>query len=186
MSREHLNCYPHEFSGGQLRRLGLARILTLNPELVIFDEPTAGLDVSVQAKILELLKNLRNTFHLTYIIISHNLSLIRMISHHTAVMYLGEIVEMGTTKDIFEEPRHPYTQLLLDSIPEPGARRKRSVETLGEPPSLEKIPRGCRFQNRCPFRQGRCEQEKPTLVEVAHEHLVSCHLSIGRPTEMSA
>jgi len=176
MSKEHLNCYPHEFSGGQLRRLGLARILTLNPELIIFDEPTAGLDVSVQAKILELLQNLKEVFHLTYIIISHNLSLVRMFSRHTAVMYLGKIVEMGATESIFEDPRHPYTRTLLDSIPEPGGERKNEkLLLLGEPPSPDNIPPGCRFQNRCPFKREKCEREEPFLVEVAPEHLVSCH-----------
>lgn len=176
MSEEHLNCYPHEFSGGQLRRLGLARILTLNPELIIFDEPTAGLDVSVQAKILELLENLKEAFRLTYIIISHNLSLIRIICHHTAVMYLGKIVEIGTTQRIFEDPKHPYTRILIDSIPEPGRDRGNQRLLLqGEPPSLENIPPGCRFQNRCPFRKERCEKEEPFLKEVAQDHMVSCH-----------
>jgi len=177
MSREHLNSYPHEFSGGQLRRLGLARILTLSPEFIIFDEPTAGLDVSVQAKILELLGHLKEVFHLTYIIISHNLSLIRMISQHTAVMYLGRIVEMGTTESIFQDPRHPYTRILLDSIPEPGGERKNErLLLLGEPPSADNIPPGCRFQNRCSFRRDRCDTEDPNLVEVTPGHLVSCHL----------
>jgi oligopeptide transport system ATP-binding protein len=176
MSKEHLDCYPHEFSGGQLRRLGLARILTLNPELIIFDEPTAGLDVSVQAKILELLGHLKEVFHLTYIIISHNLGLIRMISQQTAVMYLGRIVEMGKTENIFQDPRHPYTRILLSSIPEPGGERKsEKVQVLGEPPSADNIPPGCRFQNRCPFKRKKCESEDPFLVEVAPEHFVSCH-----------
>jgi oligopeptide transport system ATP-binding protein len=178
MSEEHLNCYPHEFSGGQLRRLGLARILTLNPELIIFDEPTAGLDVSVQAKILELLQNLKDDYRLTYIIISHNLSLIRMICRNTAVMYLGKIVERGATERIFEDPRHPYTRILLDSIPEPGSRKKdEKLLLLGEPPRPEDIPPGCRFQNRCPFKVEKCESEEPLLTEVGPGHLVSCHES---------
>ena len=176
MSKEHLDSYPHEFSGGQLRRLGLARILTLSPELIMFDEPTAGLDVSVQAKILELLGDLKQTFNLTYIMISHNLGVIRMVSQRTAVMYLGKIVEMGTTERIFEDPRHPYTRILLDSIPEPGApRRGEKLILLGEPPSPDNIPPGCRFQNRCPLKRERCEQEEPPLAEVAPGHFVSCH-----------
>jgi len=176
MSKEHLNSYPHEFSGGQLRRVGLARILTLNPELIMFDEPTAGLDVSVQAKILELLENLKGVFDLTYIMISHNLSVIRMISHRIAVMYLGRIVEMGPTESVFEEPEHPYTRILLDAIPEPGAGRKPERLLLsGEPPSAENIPPGCRFHPRCPFRQERCEKEEPALRAVVPGHLVSCH-----------
>ena len=176
MSKEHLNCYPHEFSGGQLRRIGLARILTLNPELIMFDEPTAGLDVSVQAKILELLADLKLTFNLTYIMISHNLGVVRMVSQRTAVMYLGKIVEMGTTESIFKDPRHPYTRILLDSIPEPGGEKKdQKLLLLDEPPSPDNIPPGCRFQNRCPFRREKCGMEEPLLVEVAPEHLVSCH-----------
>ena len=176
MSKEHLNCYPHEFSGGQLRRIGLARILTLNPELIMFDEPTAGLDVSVQAKILELLADLKMTFNLTYIMISHNLGVVRMVSQRTAVMYLGKIVEMGTTESIFKDPKHPYTRILLDSIPEPGGKKKdQKLLLLDEPPSPDNIPRGCRFQNRCPFRREKCEMEEPLLVEVTPGHLVSCH-----------
>lgn len=176
MSKEHLNCYPHEFSGGQLRRLGLARILTLNPELIMFDEPTAGLDVSVQAKILELLKNLKGVFNLTYIMISHNLSVIRMISHRIAVMYLGKIVEMGPTESVFEEPKHPYTRILLDAVSEPGAGRKPERLLLsGEPPSADNIPPGCRFHPRCPFRQKRCEGEEPASEEIVPGHSASCH-----------
>ena len=150
--------------------------MTLNPDLILFDEPTAGLDVSVQAKILELLENLKEVFRLTYVMISHNLSLIRMISDHTAVMYLGKIVELGTTQSIFEDPKHPYTRILIDSIPEPGRDRGNQRLLLqGEPPGLENIPPGCRFQNRCPFRKERCEKEEPRLMEVAQNHLVSCH-----------
>lgn len=176
MSKEHLRSYPHEFSGGQQRRLGLARILTLKPELIIFDEPTAGLDVSVQAKILELLQNLKDSFHLTYIVISHNLGVIRMICHRTAVMYLGKIVEVASTQRLFEEPKHPYTRTLLEAIPEPGTCRKGERFILrGEPPSPDRIPPGCRFQNRCPFFGERCKKdEEPLLVEVEPGHFASC------------
>lgn len=175
MSKEHLRSYPHEFSGGQQRRLGLARILTLNPELIIFDEPTAGLDVSVQAKILELLQELKDSFHLTYMMISHNLGVIRMICHRTAVMYLGKILEISSTQELFEDPKHPYTRILLEAIPEPGASRKGEKLILkGEPPSPENIPPGCRFQNRCPFLKERCKEEDPPLVEVEPGHFASC------------
>jgi oligopeptide/dipeptide ABC transporter ATP-binding protein len=178
MHRHHMSSYPHEFSGGQLRRLGLARILTLNPELVIFDEPTAGLDVSVQAKILELLQNLKETFDLTYIMISHNLGLIRMICVRTAVMYLGNIVEMGSTEKVFEEPKHPYTQILISSSPDPRRGKKTHKLLLkGEPPSMEKLPSGCRFHPRCPFVREGCETDEPSLCEVSPDHFVSCHFN---------
>ena len=176
MSKEHLRSYPHEFSGGQQRRLGLARILVLNPELIIFDEPTAGLDVSVQAKILELLKALKETFHLTYIMISHNLSVIRMICFRTVVMYLGRIMEIGATDRIFEAPRHPYTRILINSIPEPGGGKKEGKFILqGELPSPDNLPPGCRFQTRCPFKKEQCEREDPPLVEVEKGHFAACH-----------
>ena len=178
MHKQHMSSYPHEFSGGQLRRLGLARILALNPKLVIFDEPTAGLDVSVQAKILELLENLKETFHLTYIMISHNLSLIRMICLRTAVMYLGKILEVGSTEKIFEDPKHPYTRILIDSNPDLTKGRKKQKPLLkGEPPSMEKLPSGCRFHTRCPFSREDCETDEPSLIEVGPGHFASCHFS---------
>lgn len=173
---EDVHRYPHEFSGGQQRRLGLARILTLNPELIIFDEPTAGLDVSVQAKILELLINLKDMFDLTYIVISHNLSVIRMICNRTAVMYLGRIVETSSTQKIFENPIHPYTRTLLEAIPEVGEPRKHDKLLLkGEPPSPEKLPPGCRFQTRCPFKKDSCERKEPDLEQMEPGHWVACH-----------
>jgi len=177
LRREDLHRYPHEFSGGQQRRLGLARILTLNPELIIFDEPTAGLDVSVQAKILKLLITLKEEFHLTYIVISHNLSVVRMICNRMAVMYLGKIMEISTTEKIFNKPVHPYTKTLIEAIPQIGERKKHDNLLLkGEPPSPENLPTGCRFQSRCPFKKDICEKIEPSLQEVETGHLVACNL----------
>jgi oligopeptide/dipeptide ABC transporter ATP-binding protein len=171
---EHLSRYPHEFSGGQQRRLGLARILTLNPGLIIFDEPTSGLDVSVQATILKLLKKLAKDYDLTYILISHNLAVIRMMCHRVGIMYLGRLMEMGYTEEIFESPRHPYTKFLLAAIPEPG-KRKEEVILKGEPPSPENLPPGCRFWPRCPYKETICAEREPQLRNVGNNHAIACH-----------
>lgn len=177
LKKEHLSRYPHEFSGGQQRRLGLARILTLSPSLIIFDEPTSGLDVSVQATILKLLKKLATDFNLTYIFISHNLAVIRMMCQRLAVMYLGRIMEIGRTEEIFESPGHPYTKFLLAAIPEPG-KRKKEVILKGEPPSPEDLPPGCRFWTRCPSANQICKEIEPTFTEVSQNHAIACHLSM--------
>jgi oligopeptide/dipeptide ABC transporter ATP-binding protein len=175
----HLSRYPHEFSGGQQRRLGLARVLTLNPKLVIFDEPTSGLDVSVQATILKLCKDLKARFQLTYLFISHDLSVIRLMCQRVAVMYLGVIVELADTATLFESPRHPYTQALLAAIPRPGGRTDTEDSLLeGEPPSPEQVPTGCRFRPRCPLAQDDpCAHHEPPLAEVTPGHWVSCHFA---------
>ena len=174
LKREHLSRYPHEFSGGQQRRLGLARILTLNPDLVIFDEPTSGLDVSVQATILKFLGKLSIEFNLTYILVSHNLAVIRMMCQRVAVMYLGKMMEIGSAEEIFDSPRHPYTRFLLTAIPEPG-KRKEKVILKGEPPSPENLPPGCRFWPRCPSAGQVCKEVEPALAEVSAGHVVACH-----------
>ncbi len=171
---EHLSRYPHEFSGGQQRRLGLARILTLNPGLIIFDEPTSGLDVSVQATILKLLKKLAKDFDLTYILISHNLAVIRMMCRRVGIMYLGRLMEIGDAEEIFESPRHPYTKFLLAAIPEPG-KRKEEVILKGEPPSPEDLPHGCRFWPRCPNTETICTENEPHLTNVGNNHAIACH-----------
>jgi oligopeptide transport system ATP-binding protein len=176
LQEEHLFRYPHEFSGGQQRRLGLARILTLNPNLIIFDEPTSGLDVSVQATILKLFKRLAKEFDLTYILISHNMAVIRMMCQRVAVMYLGRLIEVGPTEEIFESPAHPYTKFLLAAIPEPG-KRKEDVILKGEPPSPENLLPGCRFWPRCPFAEGVCSEEEPQLRDVDDNHTVACHVN---------
>lgn len=179
LEEDHAYRYPHEFSGGQQRRIGLARILILNPSLIIFDEPTSGLDVSVQATVLKLFKELKDKFHLTYIFISHDLAVIRMISQRVAVMYLGKIVEEGDTQLVFESPIHPYTQLLLAAIPQiesQGGVREWHNLIKGEPPDPQNIPSGCRFQPRCPQAKGICADAEPQLVEISDGRKVACRL----------
>jgi len=173
----HLDLYPHELSGGQQRRVGLARILTLRPQMVILDEPTSGLDVSVQASVLKLLRSLQETFALTYLFISHDLAVVRVMCQRLAVMYLGKIVESGDTRAIFKEPRHPYTQSLLAAVPRIGGRRVTLEFSLpGEPPNPRDLPSGCRFRTRCPLVKDVCASEEPPLREVGG-HLVACHFA---------
>ncbi|PYM32320.1 MAG: oligopeptide ABC transporter ATP-binding protein [Candidatus Rokuibacteriota bacterium] len=173
----HLDLYPHELSGGQQRRVGLARILTLRPRLVILDEPTSGLDVSVQASVLKLFRGLQEAFALTYVFISHDLSVVRAICARIAVMYLGKIVELGPTVAVFERPRHPYTQSLLAALPRIGGRRVTQEFALeGEPPNPRDVPSGCRFRTRCPHVQARCAVEEP-LLRPLDGRTVACHFA---------
>jgi len=173
----HLDLYPHELSGGQQRRVGLARILTLRPRLVILDEPTSGLDVSVQASVLKLFRSLQEAFALTYVFISHDLSVVLAMCARIAVMYLGKLVELGPTAEIFEQPRHPYTQSLLAAVPRIGGRRVTQDFALeGEPPNPRDVPSGCRFRTRCPLAQARCAVEEPPLREVEGRR-VACHFA---------
>ena len=173
----HLDLYPHELSGGQQRRVGLARILTLRPRLVILDEPTSGLDVSVQASVLKLFRGLQEAFALTYVFISHDLSVVRAICARIAVMYLGKIVELGPTVAVFERPRHPYTHSLLAALPRIGGRRVTQEFALeGEPPNPRDVPSGCRFRTRCPHVQARCAVEEP-LLRPLDGRTVACHFA---------
>jgi oligopeptide transport system ATP-binding protein len=176
LTRRQLALYPHEFSGGQQRRLGLARILCLNPTLIILDEPTSGLDVSVQATILKLFLELKNRFDLTYIFISHNLSVVRMMCQRVAVMYAGKIVEMGQTDSIFNNPVHPYTKALLAAIPVVGKKLQDDVSLTGEPPNPSNFPLGCRFWPRCGYKMDICRLEEPELSERSKDRWISCHL----------
>ena len=177
----YMNRYPHSFSGGQRQRLAFARAFILEPRVVIADEPVSALDVSVQAQILNLMKRLQQQRATSYLFIAHNLAVVRYLSERVAIMYLGRIVELASRADIFARPKHPYTELLLTSSPNPDpSARKLHLVKAGETPSYGVRPTGCPFHTRCPYREPRCTDEEPELVETRAEdgasHLVSCHL----------
>jgi oligopeptide transport system ATP-binding protein len=176
LNSSHASKYPHEFSGGQRQRIGIARALSLNPKLVICDEPVSALDVSIQSQVLNLLKELQNELALTYIFISHDLSVVRYISDRVAVMYLGKFMELAAKNDLYQKPLHPYTQALLSAIPVPKVNvKKEHIILEGDVPSPTNPPVGCRFSTRCPIVDNICIEKDPVFREVFPAHYVACH-----------
>jgi len=177
LTPDQMNRYPHEFSGGQRQRIGIARALAASPEFIVADEAVSALDVSIQAQIINLLQDLQKEFGLTLLFVAHDLSVIKHISDRVAVMYLGKIVEMTSKKEIFDNPKHPYTEALLSAIPIPNPRfRKKGRILMGDVPSPVNIPSGCRFHTRCGYVRSICRENEPELKDVGGEHLVACHL----------
>ena len=180
LDKQYLNRFPHEFSGGQRQRIGIARALILNPEFVVCDEAVSALDVSVRAQVLNLMKKMQQKRNLTYLFISHDLSVVRHVSDRVAVMYLGSVVEIADKQDLYGAPLHPYTRALLSAIPIPDANRKRNRIILeGDVPNAYNPPSGCKFHTRCPYATDRCREEVPALRDMDGGHSVACHFPLN-------
>ena len=184
LNPEHYNRFPHEFSGGQRQRIGIARALSLNPKLIIADEPVSALDVSIQAQIINLLEDIQDEFELTYLFVAHDLSVVRHVADRIAVMYLGKIVELGPADAVYEKPIHPYTVSLLSAVPIPDPRANAAREQIvleGDVPSPANPPSGCRFHPRCPSATEICSALEPQLIDYGNGHWAACHHPVGRP-----
>lgn len=178
LNKDHANRYPHEFSGGQRQRIGIARALAVNPKFIVCDEPISALDVSIQAQVVNMLEDLQKEFGLTYLFIAHDLSMVRHISDRIGVMYLGRLVEIGPSEELYLRHRHPYTKALLSAVPIPDPEKSGAKELIslkGEIPSPLNPPSGCRFHTRCPYAREACAKEEPKLREVAPGHFAACH-----------
>ncbi|PKM50929.1 MAG: peptide ABC transporter ATP-binding protein [Firmicutes bacterium HGW-Firmicutes-7] len=179
LNKDHASRYPHEFSGGQRQRIGIARALAVKPEFIICDEPISALDVSIQAQVVNMLDDLQDEFGLTYLFIAHDLSMVRHISDRVGVMYLGNLMEVASSKELYSNPQHPYTQALLSAIPVPDpsyTQKRERIKLEGEVPSPINPPSGCKFRTRCRYVMDICSNQVPELKDIGSEHFVACHL----------